>query len=184
MKKVMIIFVLFFMASYVVNAQEDEKFIEEQDTTTKVKPVRKLSDKVVLGGNFGLCFGSITNIMLSPNIGYKVLPSLVCGVSATYQYYKNSAYNYQENILGASVFSQFHILPQAFLHAEIEELYYKYDGDVNSGGKRWVDSYLVGGGYRQQFGERAAINYMILWNLNETSNSIYSNPIIRVSFNF
>ena len=47
---------------------------------------------------------------------------------------------------------------------------------------RQFNSFLVGGGYRQQIGGNAAMNLMVLWNLNDTYDSPYTNPIIRIGF--
>jgi hypothetical protein len=44
------------------------------------------------------------------------------------------------------------------------------------------NSFFVGGGYNQRIGGNTAMYIMILWNLNDTPNSPYVNPIIRVGF--
>jgi len=43
---------------------------------------------------------------------------------------------------------------------------------------------MVGGGYRQRLGERSSVTITALWNLNQTANTPYSNPVIRLGFNF
>jgi hypothetical protein len=42
----------------------------------------------------------------------------------------------------------------------------------------------VGGGVYQPIGRRSGFLIMVLWNLNETASSPYSNPIFRIGFNF
>ncbi len=168
MKKALIlILILFFVAE--IKAQETE---------------RRLSDRVMLGGNFGLAFGTKTYIELSPQIGYRITPKVLAAVSLTYIYLKDSRYNYSTSIYGGSVFSQYHFSQRFFLHGEIEFLNLDYYTNYDEKTRVWVDSYLVGAGYRTPLGERLAANIVILWNLNETTKSPYTNPIIRLGFSF
>jgi hypothetical protein len=43
-----------------------------------------------------------------------------------------------------------------------------------------VNSFFVGGGYRQPVSNRVAIDFLLLFNLNDSYNSPYSNPIFRL----
>jgi len=43
-----------------------------------------------------------------------------------------------------------------------------------------VNSFFVGGGYRQPVSHRVAMDFMVLFNLNDSYNSPYSNPIFRL----
>lgn len=51
-------------------------------------------------------------------------------------------------------------------------------------GRFWLDSFLVGGGIKQAIGRRSSIYMLMMWNLNETTNSPYSNPIFKIGFDF
>ena len=42
---------------------------------------------------------------------------------------------------------------------------------------------LVGGGFSQRIGLYSSVSFMVLWNLNETYTSPYSNPVFRIGFN-
>jgi hypothetical protein len=42
------------------------------------------------------------------------------------------------------------------------------------------NSIFVGGGYRQPIGNRVSMDLLILFNLNDSYNSPYSNPIFRL----
>jgi hypothetical protein len=46
----------------------------------------------------------------------------------------------------------------------------------------WAHDIFLGGGYRQWIGEKAFMSLSILWNVNETPYSPYSNPIFRIGF--
>ncbi|GAI97185.1 unnamed protein product, partial [marine sediment metagenome] len=73
-----------------------------------------------------------------------------------------------------------------FAHAEYEALSLErqYFDLTGSEGRFWLKSVLVGGGISQPLSDRASANIMLLWNLNETANSLYNNPILRFGINF
>ena len=137
------------------------------------------------GGGFGLQFGSVTLIELSPLVGYKVTPKLGIGLSPTYKYYsyKNAYYSssrLENNVYGGSIFARYMIFENIFAHAEYESLFYNIKVPGYPIDMRQYNSFLVGGGYRQQISANAAMNLMVLWNLNDTPDSPYTNPIIRI----
>ena len=43
-----------------------------------------------------------------------------------------------------------------------------------------INSVFVGGGYRQPIGNRVAMEFLLLYNINDSYNSPYSNPIFRL----
>ncbi len=45
------------------------------------------------------------------------------------------------------------------------------------------NSFFVGGGYLQRIGGNSGMYFLVLWNLNDTPNSPYTNPVIRIGFN-
>ena len=140
------------------------------------------------GGNLGLQIGTVTLIDVSPLVGYMLTPKLAVGVGATYKYYhiRNYFYdpalnryeNFKSHIFGGSSFGRYFITPNIFAHTEYEYLRYNNQvfGNIN------FHSYFIGAGYRQFFSAGSAAEIMILWNLNETHNSPYSNPVIRMGF--
>lgn len=112
--------------------------------------------------------------------------------------------NYSANVYGGRIFFRYYLrslfdnfLGNIFAHTEYEYLYYirpyKFDPNGNirdpylnrfSPGKEIVEinSLFVGGGYQQPITAKAYIDIMILFNLNDTYNSPYSNPIFRIGF--
>ncbi len=162
------------------------KTVAAQDMSGNEMPKQTFVSRLFYGGGFGLQFGTVTLIEVSPLIGYKVTPKFGVGISPSYKYYSYRPYNYsskiQSNIYGGSIFARYMIFENIFAHAEYESLFYNtkipgYPTDMSQ-----YNSVLVGGGYRQQIGNNAAMNLMLLWNLNDTPDSPYTNPIIRVGF--
>jgi hypothetical protein len=72
------------------------------------------------------------------------------------------------------------------LHAEFESLYLDRHFSTKAATmERLVNMYLVGGGWHQPIGDRAAINFLVLWDLTDNRYSPYnSNPILRFTITF
>jgi len=156
----------------------------------------QFNQRLVFGGGFGMQFGNVTLLDLSPSIGYRVTDQLTLGTGISYKYNHikdytldlNSGkwYDYNSNVFGGSIWSRYYLLQNFFAHAEIEQLrinykYTSFSSTTPTNIKSGVDvtSVLVGGGYRQPLGGHVFFNILILFNLNETEFSPYNNPIIR-----
>ncbi len=162
-----------------------------------------LRDRLFFGGNVGFSFGNTTSIILSPLAGIYITPRLSGGLGIRYEYYKSnlSYFPFDTHIYGGSVFSRYTIfkdLSEAvgvgglgtsmFIQAEYEllslESQYFDRSYSNPGDRFFLHSILAGGGIFQPVGKRSGVLITVLWNLNESYNSIYSNPIIRLGFTF
>lgn len=165
-------------------------------------------DRIYFGGNLGLQFGDITDIEVSPHVGYYIYPRWAVGAGFSYEYYKEKYYytpygmvksNRETNIYGWNLFTELNLIPDIgkifgrengislLSHVEFEQLsldrqYFEYP--YTATGRYWMESFLVGGGIKQALGRRSNIYLLLLWNLNETVNSPYSNPIFKFGFNF
>jgi hypothetical protein len=163
-----------------------------------------LRDRLFFGGNFGLSFGNTTSIIVSPIAGYRITPRLAGGVGIRYEYFKSNYPGfvpYDTHIYGGSVFSRYMIIQNigeaigfgglgtgVFIQGEYEllnlESQYFDHSNTNPQGRFNLHSILVGGGIYQPIGQRSGFMITVLWNLNESYNSIYSNPVIRLGFTF
>lgn len=156
-----------------------------------------LRERMFFGGNFGLQFGTITNIQVAPIAGVWVLPRLAIAGGPEFTYYKD--HYYQTNIYGGKVYAEFLLLKDLnnlipvgvhtgiFFHLEdeflnLESALWKNSPDLK--GRFYLNTVLVGGGISQQLGARSSMNFILLWTLTPSVYTIYSNPEIRVSFNF
>jgi hypothetical protein len=154
-----------------------------------------------VGGNLGLMIGNVTLIDVSPFVGYMLSERFAIGTGATYKYYRiknyhfdyyqNQYYHFRSHIFGGPVFARYYISRDFFAHSEYEFLRFRNEIYVDNPSDRRYDrqyvtenvhSMFVGGGYRQRFGSGNAFEIMLLWNLNETLNSPYENPVIRMGF--
>lgn len=171
------VFLAFLYTGYDVIGQEYTGENEEEE---------KLENRFIIGGDFGMQFGTITLINVSPMFGYRITKNFTAGLGFMYQYYRykdHPYYNYDDdyktNIYGGSIFARYYVWNDLFAHLEYQLLNYEplaEDKPVN------VNSYLIGAGYRQWISNNFAAVIMVLFNLNETMYSPYSNPIIRIGF--
>jgi hypothetical protein len=176
------------------NSKEDQ-FPFEQGNTKATPPVK---ERLFYGGSFGLMFGTITDIQVSPVIGFWVLPRVAVAVGPTYRYYKDQID--RTAIYGGKGYLQFVIIQDInsiipvgvhtgiFLHVEDELLSLKTSFWKNpppyKTDRFYVNTVLAGGGISQQIGRRSSLNLMVLWPLNDSVFEIYSKPEIRISFIF
>jgi hypothetical protein len=145
----------------------------------------------VFGGDFGMGFSTYgSNILVSPQIGYRITPQFEAGSRLTYNYssYKNGNDKLRLSYYGGGFYASYIIYRGIFAHAENEILSYQpvyldYNGLVK-GDRRVVHSIFIGGGYRQYFSATGFGSIMLLYNLNETLDSPYDNPMIRIGFGF
>jgi hypothetical protein len=156
-------------------------------------------ERLFFGGSFDLQFGTITNINVSPIVGFWVLPRLAVAAGPEYKYYSEK-YIGSTSIYGGRVYTQFvliqdlnNIIPAGihigfFLHAEdeLQSLQTKtpfWNNTQVTTSRFSVNTVLVGAGISQPMGRRAALNIIALWALDDPYG-IYSNPEIRISFIF
>ncbi len=162
--------------------------LKAQDEILPVKPKIPFRERIFTGGNLGLQFGSVTYVDVSPKVGYKITDRAAAGIGATYIYISDKrvkGYEYNTDIYGGRVFSQYQVLENVMaysefevLNAEVQNEFYPFDLS-----RKNISSFLVGGGYVQAIGQRSNAVILVLWNLLESRYSIYQNPVIRIGFN-
>jgi hypothetical protein len=155
-----------------------------------------LRERMFFGGTLGLQFGTYTNIQVVPIIGLWVRPRIAIAAGPNFQYYKDPYF--ETTLYGGNAYIQFvplkdinNVIPIGihtgiFLHLEDEFLSLESAvWDPNNPSSRFtINTVLAGFGISQQVGGRSSINLMFLWALNNASYGLYSNPEIRLSFNF
>lgn len=165
-----------------------------QNATRQAPPFR---ERLFFGGNFGLQFGSLTDIQVAPVVGYWVLPRVAIAVGPDYRFYsfyKNSTHlyggkGYVELTLLRNINSVIPIGTNTDIIAHIEDevlsLESAYFKDPPFSSTRfYTNTVLAGGGLSQQIGKRSALNIIVLWALTEEEYGIYSKPEFRLSFMF
>jgi len=176
-----IILILLFGTSE-LNAQARDS--DSIQSTQPAKEKKKGFDprRLVFGGSLGATFGDITYVEVSPRVGYMLKENWITGVSLKYSYYeeKTRFVDYSTNMYGGGVYTQYFFLKYFVAHAEYEIL--NLD-DFRAPFERVnIHSVFVGGGLSSRVGRGGFFNILLLYNLNETYNSPYANPYLRIGF--
>lgn len=174
---------------------QSEAYAQEQNKPAEEKP--PLKERLFFGGNFGLQFGTITDIQFSPVVGMWIMPRLAVAAGPNFRFYKSP---FDKTVIwGGKAYTEFivvqdlnNVIPLGlhaglFLHLEDEVLSLEssFFRTPPYESKRFVqNTILAGGGISQQIGRRSSINLTLLWALSDSEYGIYGNPEIRVSFNF
>jgi len=156
-----------------------------------------LSQRLFFGGSFGLQFGSVTNIELTPVAGVWLLPRLNVAAGPSFRYYKD---RFDETLIyGGRTYTQIFIIQDfnniipagvhfgLFLHGEYEGLsleksFFEYDSA--SHGRAYQGTFLAGAGLSQPIGQRSAAEFVVLWTISNPKYQIYGTPEIKISFIF
>lgn len=121
-----------------------------------------------------------------------------------YDLYNQKYLSYGSNVLGGGVYARYYLrslfdtfLGNLFAHAEYEYMTYSRpytqcdpsEGTITDPylfyykpGKQIIEinSFFVGGGYSQPVSNRVYMDFLILFNLNDSYNSPYTNPVFRL----
>ena len=164
------------------NSSSPKSFDAESRVTTTTTSFNKRSNifnKIAIGGNTGLNFGTVTYINLSPMVGYRLTDRFMPGIGLTYMYYAIKGYSVQ-NYYGGSVFVRYTVFRNFFVMGQLQALNVNttYSGE-SIGENRWAISPLIGGGYIFRIGKNGGIMATLMYNLNyNPATSIYSSPLI------
>ncbi len=169
---------------------QDPEFRAEEP---KPQPLQRF----FFGGSFGLQFGTVTNIELSPMVGFWLLPRVAVAAGPSFQYLK--APGIGTTIFGGRTYLQLalvqdlsNLLPVGagtgiFVQGEYEllsvekryvTLVSEDEGRVSSG------NFLAGAGISQRTGRRSSLNISFLWCISSDEYELYSNPVIRFEMYF
>ncbi len=156
-------------------------------------PVR---ERIFFGGNFGLQIGTYTYIEASPMVGLWLLPRIAVAAGPSYKYIKDPFGD--TDVWGGKSFLRMVVVndisklipiglqTSLYFHSEYEGLSYQSDFFINGhdSERLYIESLLAGVGISQKIGRRGAINFSVLWVLNESEYQIYDNPEFRIGFTF
>lgn len=135
-------------------------------------------EKVTVGGNFGLQFGSVTFINISPTVGYRFTNRFTAGPRIIYRYLKFRGFE-GSSVYGGGIFARQRFGQQFFVQTEYENLNteYRTNNPDRPISRTWVPGFFVGGGLFQPIGRRAGIIISALYNLTyDATRSPYNSP--------
>jgi len=172
-------------------------FAAGQESSSKPAERPPVRERLFYGGSFGLQFGTITNIEVSPVVGFWVLPRIAVAAGPSFQWYKNP---YESTIIyGGRTFMDLYLIQDLnniipiglnmgiYAHGEYEGLSIEkaiLSGIPGDEGRLFYDAFLVGPGISQMTGRRSSMNISVLWCFTSEVYDFYSNPVFRFEFYF
>lgn len=204
MKNRFLLCVIFLLSAITLFAQydyEDEDLKKKPQTETKEKkptpaPDRKFKpENLSIGGYFGLSFGNVVFVDVSPVAAYRFHKRFALGTGVIYQYLNYKDYYpppYQDynktQTFGGRIFPRVFIWEELFAQME----YMVLNGEVayvNTGTglpayeiRETFHNVFFGAGYNIPMGDRAY--FTILFSINLTENTLYPNRQPYISFGF
>jgi hypothetical protein len=182
---------LLFFLSLNQQAQTDSVYYGRDTNSTKKPPRPKswekdLLHKMTVGGNFQVWFGNPSFVFLSPTVGYRLTDQLNVGLGFIYNYTSvnyGSAGKFSQSIFGAHSYVRYIIAQSYFVQAQYDKLNQPDWYSPIPNDKVWIDYLLVGGGFRQAIGTKAALMTSLMYNLTPHPYSIYPGRVI-IQFGF
>ncbi len=143
------------------------------------------SERIFVGGFFGLQIGTFTAISLHLHGGYLITDRLSAGLGGNYQYTRDAFFgeSLSSHVYGSNVFARFDVVSNFFLHGEYERIQVRTYRSVQNPGERTTiteDNYFLGVGYGLQASDRVRLNLLLLYNFNDNSRVYFDNPFFRV----
>lgn len=180
MKKLISSLMLIFLCHQITLGQYtkyDDKPPKENKSNLSEKP---FNERIFwgTGGAFSV-FNRFLYLDISPFVGYKLTERLGAGFGARYSLLRDLDFQENYSNYGGSIFARYKLIPQAFLHAELEALQ-AYDFNrfsPNYGGRAMAYMGFVGAGYMSGAGG-LSFNILLLYDLIDHSNSPYQNAYI------
>ena len=169
----------------------------QDETPEKTEDDRKFKkENLFFGGNFGLSFGNYTQIIVSPQVGYRFNPYFAAGVGVNAQYvgiksFDGGGYEYSkqtQGVYGGNLFARFYPIKQAFLQVQPEVNYitgkFKYLGNYSSYPEQKFSnvapSLLIGAGVGL-----GGAYISLMYDVIQDPNTPYSNrPFLNIGFGF
>ena len=169
----------------------DAQYLEKDPPPSPVQ-------RIFFGGNLDMGFVTVTQISLSPEVGYRITNRLSAGVGIDYMFVYSEEYNFKGSIFGGSVFASFTVIKSLgelipFLGTDMGILVYGQFSYTNMGkfytalsGEEpmWIASPMLGLGFQVPIGQRSYMVLSVMYNFDESMYSIYSNPVVKVSYQF
>lgn len=186
MKKLQLLIIL----SFAVLGLEAQ-YLEKDPPPTPVQ-------RIFYGGNLDLAFGTVTQISLSPQVGYRITNRFSAGIGIDYMFLYSEYYNFKGSIFGGNVFASFAVIKSlgeliSFLNTDIGVLICGQFSYTNMGKfyttflgdePMWIASPMLGLGFQAPIGRRSYMLLSIMYNFDESLYSLYSNPVVKISYQF
>ncbi|MBP9119474.1 MAG: hypothetical protein KBF59_01295 [Ignavibacterium sp.] len=187
MKNIILVMIFPFLVASPQTSYSDTNISNQPKEVQQSEP-----SKWYYGGTVGFNFwGDYFYLSVNPLVGYQVSPKISVGGKVHYSYINDSRSelgDFTSHNYGASIFTRYRPIYQAYLHAEFAYASYENPTSFNISTKSWgsertwVPFLLLGGGFVQNIGPNASVYAEVLFDVIQDENSPYEDwdPIISV----
>ncbi|HSY76342.1 MAG TPA: hypothetical protein VK890_05770, partial [Bacteroidia bacterium] len=166
--------------------REDAPPPQASQPVPNTAPQSKFWNNVSVGGGFGLQFGTVTYVTLSPLFNYHILDDIEIGIGPMYQYlniiYLND--NYTSTTYGGRISASIFLpgrLSNLYIHGEYDVLnvpdVYSFISNVT---RATIGFPLAGLGLKRPLSDKSFYYLLFSYNFNNTLLAPYfSNPVIE-----
>jgi hypothetical protein len=149
-------------------------------------------ENLMVGGGLGMSFGNrFLAVGVAPEVSYFLVPNrLSIGTRVFYNFYKDNFYKVKSHQYGGGPFLRGYIWKGLFAQAEyelssVEFLILDSSGRHVLGMQRaGFNAFLIGGGYHQNFDGGFGFYIQILYNVLQSTDFVYPNPMFRTGFTY
>lgn len=127
-------------------------------------------DRFFWGGGFGLSFGEVDYVELSPLFGFRVHPRVDLGLALTYRWRNDDRYDTTTTDYGGTVFGRVRVYRGLFAEADVEVLSWEAIYTDLTTERIQTTSLLAGGGYYVPFGPHVGMSFSALYNFSYDAN--------------
>ncbi len=161
--------------------QTEAQYTKEDDKKNNSLSDLTFRDRVFTGGNLGFnIFQNYLFLDLAPIVGYRLTENMGVGVGLRYSLIRDLTYKTSWSNYGGSIFARYKIIPQLFIHTEIEALR-SYNFDLlspNYGNRAMAYMWFSGAGYSTGNGGGLNFSLMLLYDFIDHVNSPYQNAYL------
>ena len=185
--KILVLLCLFLLLMGPVSqAQVDSVYTgKPRNSQVREKEIPKFDwkDRLSFGGSFMAWFGSSQYVYLSPTAYLRLTDRLFVSLGGIYNYnsISNGPIRMSYSIYGFQTSAMTFLTKSLFAKVEYNRLYQPDYWGMTLNDRLWVDYLLVGGGFSQRMGDKAALYTSIMWNIVDSPQTyFYPNPIIQI----
>lgn len=211
MKHIITAGIFLFLIGTISGQEANAPMTDTTNVAKKEKPEKVKSGQPMKKMFFGLGLGlgvsrNGGNFNIAPMIGYNLHKRVQVGAKFTYWYTWHRLYDpsqptpkehkVDDNMFALSAFTRIIIFKGLYFHAEPEYMNRgafennTWQGNAIAGyslpPETRVDVFnmYVGGGFYKGMNNNSGVFIQLLWNVNQTSDSYYSNPFLQIGFAF
>lgn len=180
--KRLVIAILICLSAVSVQAQE------VYNSSGRIKPRKQVKkkgfdrDKLILGGDVQLEFGTYTTLGVAPIIGYRFSNRFSAGLQIGYNYIKGDLYDYygqkietvKYNAFTAGLWARYFVWQNIFLQAEPEYNSVTYSSTYDPRQTFEFPRVMVGVGFKQPITDRLSFVPVVLYDVLQDPKSIYA----------